>query len=323
MVSAPVAAPVAAPVGRRIQPRPAASARELQLAEFAAVGVMAIWAGNFVVVKAAFSELPPVGYASIRFLIAGLLLLAFCRWREGSVGLPRRDILPVAALGAVGFGIYQVLWTTALSHSTAGNSALIIAATPIFTMLVAVAIGSDTFSWAKAAGALVSFVGVGLVIGAGSGFSLADHLTGDLMTLVAALCWACYVSFGAPVLRRHSPLRTSAWTILSGTVVMAPLGLWQLTRADLSLVTPAGGLAIAYSAVLAGALGNVVVFEGIRLLGPTRITNLQFLPPALAVILAAIFLGETIRPEQVVGGLVIVLGILVARREGTRPRRPA
>lgn len=309
------------PASRRVQPLPRASARELQLAEVAAVGVMAIWAGNFVVVKAAFSELPPVGYASIRFLIAGLLLLAFCRWREGSVGLPRHDLLPVAALGAVGFGIYQVLWTTALSHSTAGNSALIIGSTPILTMLVAVVIGSDTFSRAKAAGALVSFVGLGLVIGAGAGFSLGDHLVGDLMTLVAALCWACYVSFGAPVLRRHSPLRTSAWTILSGTAVMAPLGFWQLAQADLSLVTPAGGLAIAYSAVLAGALGNVVVFEGIRLLGPTRITNLQFLPPALAVILAAIFLGETIRPEQVVGSLVIVLGILLARREGTRPRR--
>ncbi len=39
------------------------------------------------------------------------------------------------------------------------------------------------------------------------------------------------------------------------------------------------------------------------------------------MILAAIFLGETIRPEQVVGSLVIVLGILLARREGTRPRR--
>jgi len=309
------------PAGRRGHPLPRASARELRLAEAAAVGVMAIWAGNFVVVKAAFSQLPPVGYASIRFLIAGLLLLGLCRWREGSVGLPRRDILPVAALGAVGFGIYQVLWSTALSHSTAGNSALIIGATPILTMLVAVVIGSDTFSWTKAAGALVSFVGLALVIGAGAGFSLGDHLVGDLMTLVAALCWACYVSFGAPVLRRHSPLRTSAWTILSGTAVMAPLGLWQLARADLSLVTPTAGLAIAYSAVLAGALGNVVVFEGIRLLGPTRITNLQFLPPALAVILAAIFLGETIRPEQVAGGLVIVLGILLARRAGTRPRR--
>ena len=97
--------------------------------------------------------------------------------------------------------------------------------------------------------------------------------------------------------------------------------MWQLANADLSAVGPAQLGAVAYSALLAGALGNVVVFRGIKLLGPTAITNLQFLPPAVAIVLAAIFLGEPILPTHVVGGAVIVLGVLIARREW-RPRRP-
>ncbi len=67
--------------------------------------------------------------------------------------------------------------------------------------------------------------------------------------------------------------------------------------------------------MLAGALGNVVVFWAIRLLGPTRITNLQFLPPALAIVMAAVFLGEQILPTQLIGGAVIALGVVVARRD--------
>jgi len=292
----------------------AAASAERRLAEVAAVGVMAIWAGNFIVVKSTIPILTPIGYTFLRFLVAGLVLLAICLWREGSVRIPRRDLVPIALLGGIGFGAYQLLWPTALSTTTVGNSALLIASTPIFTALISAAIGADRLGPAKALGAGVAFVGVALVA-ASHGFSLDGGTLGDVLTIAAAICWAAYVSFGAGVLRHHSPLRTTTWAILSGTVVLAPVGLWQLSGADLSVVGPAQVGAVLYSGLLAGALGNVVVFWAIRLLGPTRITNLQFLPPALAIVMAAVFLGEAILPTQLIGGAVIVLGVVVARRD--------
>ena len=51
-----------------------------------------------------------------------------------------------------------------------------------------------------------------------------------------------------------------------------------------------------------------------KLLGPTRVNALQFLVPALAVAMAAIFLGEPIRPIQIVGGAVILAGVALLRR---------
>jgi drug/metabolite transporter (DMT)-like permease len=51
-------------------------------------------------------------------------------------------------------------------------------------------------------------------------------------------------------------------------------------------------------------------------LGPIRFANYQFMLPPLAVILGVVVLGEAIRPAQVVGGFFIVLGILLARRDG-------
>ena len=61
-----------------------------------------------------------------------------------------------------------------------------------------------------------------------------------------------------------------------------------------------------------------------KLLGPTRVTALQFLVPALAVVFAAIFLGEPIRPIQLVGGAIILAGVALLRR-GSWPgrQRPA
>ncbi|MEA2632487.1 MAG: hypothetical protein QOE66_2706, partial [Chloroflexota bacterium] len=166
----------------------------------------------------------------------------------------------------------------------------------------------------KIVGAFVSFAGVGLVIAAGQGLDLGASLFGDVLTLVAAGCWAVYTVFGSSILRRHSPLVTTTWAILAGTVFMAPLGIAQLLTSDLSGFGPPLILAIIYSGTLAAGFANVIVFHGVKLLGPTRITALQFLVPALAVAMAAIFLAEPIRPIQVVGGVIILAGVALLRR---------
>jgi len=73
-------------------------------------------------------------------------------------------------------------------------------------------------------------------------------------------------------------------------------------------------LAILYSGIVAGGLANVVLFRAIALLGPSRIANLQFLVPALTIVLAAFLLGEPVLAVQAAGFGVIVAGIVVARR---------
>jgi drug/metabolite transporter (DMT)-like permease len=275
--------------------------------------VTVLWGGNFIVVKAATAAFPPVGYAFIRFAIAAITLLLVLRWREGSVGIPRRDIVPLAVLGAVGFGLYQILWPTALRFVSAGDSALLIAATPILTALLAVVAGSDTLTVVKLAGALLSLGGVAIVVAGGTGLSLGTSLVGDLLTLAAALCWAIYTAFGAPILRRHSPLRTTTWAMVFGALALLPLGAAQLATMPLDGIEAGVGAAVLYSAFLSAGVSNVIVFHGVRLLGPTRITAFQFLVPAVAVVLAAIFLDEPIQAAQILGGVVIVLGILVTR----------
>ena len=113
---------------------------------------MVLWAANFIVVKSALEVLPPVGFTFLRFVLASLTLFALLRWREGSVGLPRRDLLPICGLGALGFGLYQILWTTGLTTVPAGDSALIIASTPVLVAFLAVAARSDVLTPAKVVG---------------------------------------------------------------------------------------------------------------------------------------------------------------------------
>jgi len=284
-----------------------------RLAEAGVLAVMVLWAANFIVVKSAVAVLPPVGFTFLRFVIASATLLLLLRWREGSIGMPRRDLIAICALGAIGFGVYQILWTTGLTTVPAGDSALLIASTPVLVAILAVAARSDVLTPAKLIGAIVSFVGVGAVIASGPGLSLGRSLGGEAITLLGALCWSFYMAFGAPYLNRYSPLRATAWATVAGTIVLAPIAATQLATVSTAALTPGVLGAVLYSGFLAAGISNVVVQNGIRVVGPTRTAAYQFLVPALAVILAAMFLSEPIRPGQVIGGLVIIGGVLITR----------
>ena len=138
------------------------------------------------------------------------------------------------------------------------------------------------------------------------------------MTLLAAAAWAAYVAFGATLLRRHSPLKTTSWAIVGGLCVMAPFGLIPLIGFDFASVPPGAWLLLLFSSIVSVAVANVVTLHGVRLLGPTRVTSYQFLTPFITLVLAALLLSEPILPGQVVGGLVIGLGILIARGDARR-----
>jgi drug/metabolite transporter (DMT)-like permease len=293
--------------------RDAAPATDRRLAEAGVLIVMVLWAANFIVVKSALVVLPPVGFTFLRFVLASGTLFVLLRLREGSVGLPRRDLLPICGLGALGFGVYQILWTTGLSTVPAGDSALIIASTPVLVAFLAVLAGSDVLTRGKLVGGITSFVGVAIVIASGEGLTLGSEIAGEAITLVAALCWSVYLAFGAPFLGRHSPLRATAWATVAGTVVLAPLAFVQLGASSITSLPPAAIGAVLYSGFLAAGVSNVVVQNGVKVIGPTRTSAYQFLVPALAVVLAALVLSEPIRPGRVAGGLIIVLGVLITR----------
>jgi drug/metabolite transporter (DMT)-like permease len=266
------------------------------------------------VAKAALQDLGPLTFTAARYAIATLTLFVLVRWRLGAGRPPARTALTLLGLGALGFGGYQVLWTVGLTQITAGDSALIIAASPVLTTLLAGAVGMDRLTPPKLLGALVAFAGVAVVVTAGQELSLGASLAGDLLTLGAAVMWAVYTVSATRLLRSVHPLQATAWAVLGGTLALLPIGAAEALTVRAPVVTPFGVGAIVFSGMLAAGVANAFVFNAIRLVGPTRVTVTQLLVPAGAVVLGAIFLAEPVRIAQVIGGVVIVLGVWLARR---------
>jgi len=299
--------------------RPNASPRDRRLAEMGVLLTVAIWSANFVVVKAAIGELGPLTFTAARYVVATVTLFLLVRWRLGPVRPPARLALALVALGMLGFGGYQVLWSIGLTQITAGDSALIIAVSPVLTVLLAGAVGMDRVTTPKVAGALIAFAGVAVVVAAGHELSLGASLIGDLLTLGAAVLWAIYTVVGTRMLRQVDPLQATAWAVLGGTLFLLPFGLFNVMTSPPAVVSLPAVVALLYSGALAAAVANVLVFNAIRLIGPARVTVSQFLVPAGAVVLGAIFLAEPVGVAQVVGGAIIVLGVWLTRRPSILP----
>ena len=300
----------------------ASTSRDRLLAELGVLLVVVCWAANFVVVKAAIGDLPSLVFTGLRYLLASLSLLLLLRWQAGSIRLPARELLISLGLGALGFGVYQVLWVSGLESITAGESALLVATSPIVVALVATALGVEALTPLKVVGIALSFVGTVLVIGAGTGLTLGASLVGDALTLGGTAAYATYTVLTAKAMRTIPPIPLTAWAVVGSTIVLVPLMLWQAATTPGWGLDLGGVLAIAYSGILAAGLANVLISHGVRLVGPTRVTVLQYGVPPLAVVFGAVALAEPILAGHVLGGLVIVLGVIVMRAGEPRGATP-
>jgi drug/metabolite transporter (DMT)-like permease len=123
------------------------------------------------------------------------------------------------------------------------------------------------------------------------------------------------------MLRHIDPLQATAWSVLGGTLFLLPFGAWETATSPAVVITAAAVAGVLYSGVFAAGTANVLVFHAIRLVGPARVSSMQFLVPAVAVLFGAVFLGEVVGPAQVLGGVVIVAGVWMARRPTVIPAR--
>ena len=281
--------------------------------------VVLIWGVNFTVTKGAFARFPPLAFTGVRFALASLLLVPLVRRLEGHDPLPRPVLGRLVVLGVVGNTLYQLGFISGLDRTTASNSALILAAMPSIVALLAVALGFEPLRPKVLGGVLVATVGVVLVVAArGAGFG-GSTMAGDLLTLGAVICWAGY-TLGLRVLPPGiSPLRVTMVTTVAGTPGLVLAGLPEMLGMDWSAVGWQGWAALGYATFLSLLVAYVIWNRSVQVVGPSRTVIYMCLTPLVAVVTAAVFLGERPMPLQAVGAALIIGGVLLTR-EPAEPR---
>jgi drug/metabolite transporter (DMT)-like permease len=291
--------------------RPVASG--LSVTDLLLLCMALIWGLNFIVVKFATGVFAPLAFNSTRILLAVIVLWAIFLARR--LPLPkRRDILLMLALGALGNGLYQILWVEGMARTRASDAALLVAASPAFIQMIGWFRGQDRAGIRGMGGIALSLVGIGLVVtGAANAAKGQSTVSGNAFILGSVLCWSVYSVYLRPLTERVDGLTLSAVTMTGGFIPMLIAAAPSLATTNWSTVPAAGWAAIAYSGLLALVVAYLFWYRGVRVLGPTRASMYSNLQPLVAMLAAWPLLGEIPRTMQLMGALCIIGGLLLTR----------
>lgn len=269
------------------------------------------WGSNFNAAHVLAGDLPALTAAAERFGLAVLVFLLFrlwagkpessLRWRDAGV------LIPLGVLGVFGF---NYSFFVALRTTSALNAALIMALSPLVSVLLSVLLLNVRINRARWAGILLAFAGVLLVI-TGGHFSRLHVAVGDMWMLIACLMWSLY-SVGAKRYAAHiPPMQFARWTVSIGALV--------LIVAALSLETPLTSLGgapmrthglLLYMAICGSVLAYVFWLKGVHAIGPDKAAIAFNLVPVFTL-LVNLLLGKLPEAAQLAGLVLVLVGVLV------------
>jgi drug/metabolite transporter (DMT)-like permease len=289
------------------------------LAEAGLGAMVLIWALNFSVVKRALEAFDPLGFNALRFILASAFVYVVLRAR-GPIRLPSRaDAVRLLVLGTVGNVLYQIAFIFGLNLTRAGNASVMMALAPLFIALLSWRVGHEQPGRNTWLGGVCSLLGVALV----SGGALQVHsewrvLAGDAILICAALIWAFYTVGSRPLIERYGSVQTTAWTLWSGGVVLALIGVPSLRAQDWGAVDAVAWAGLLFSAFLSIGLAYLIWYRGVEKLGNTRTSIYSNLTPAAALVIAAVWLGERLTLASVLGAAMTIGGVMLVRLDRGR-----
>src|SRR6266511_2916695 len=282
-----------------------------------------LWGASFMFIKVGVREIPPPTFVCLRFAIAALVLAPVVLLRLGSsvvTSTLRREWAPLLLLGLVNSAVPITSLSWAETRIDSGLAAVLQAAAPLFTLLLALRFSrSDVVSGLRLAGLFLGFGGVALLVGA----QPRGNIGAALAVTFSALCYATGALYGSHRLAHLPPLLTTLGALTAAALSLVPFALaeppsqvpsWKVTGSLLALAI--GGTAIAY--VLYYAL-----FAGA---GAARSIQITYLVPAIALAYGVLLLGEPLTVSAVAGLALVLTGVTFGtgvvqrrRRTGVQP----
>lgn len=281
------------------------------------VVTMLAWGGTWVAARYAVQTVAPLGVAVWRFLFAAASLLALVVWKHGRLpALSRRELLLVLGLGATGIFLYNLFFLYGMQHIAAGRGALVVATTPIITLLAAAWLLKEGMTALKAAGSLLALAGCLTVIGKGDPFALLGGKVGAGETLIlgCAVMWSAYTLLGRLGTQSMPALTMTAYASTAGFLMLLVLAL----LADPARLVPDYSLGAWIAILFLGLFGTTLGFTwfsaAVQEIGAQRASIFINLVPVAAVLQGALLLGERLDLSALLGGALVISGVLLTQR---------
>lgn len=285
----------------------------LSLTYLKLIGAMFMWGGTWIAGRIIAQELAaPLAVASLRFVLAGLVVAAFALSSGRRLPLPanRKEWLTICGLAFTGVFLYGLCFFYGLQRIAAGRGALVVALNPVMVTLLAWLLGQETMQARKGLGITIALIGCLTVIGNGEPLALLQGSVGpgEWLILGCALSWASYTLIGRHITRTLPPLAVTLYASLLGALF---LGLAAGYEGRIEAATWSWRIwaSMGFLAIFGTAMAYTWFTAAVHQIGAARASVFINLVPVFAVLQAAVLLDERLGLPVLVGGLLVIAGV--------------
>ena len=270
-----------------------------------------LFAINYIVSKLGMSSFDPFTFAYLRVVGAAIVLNVLI---TGVAPLSRADFKRVVLYSLLGVVINQSMFLGGLALTSAHAAAILITAVPLFTLGAAMVFKEERVTAMKVAGIALAAAGALTVVGGEGLGGAAKSVIGDLLIVGNSLSYALFLVLSKPDMARLVPRRVIARMFAIASVLMLPIAAVPMLRLHWRTIPPSAWLSLAF--VIAGPTIAAYLLNAWALAhtDSSLVAAYTYLQPILTVVMAAMFLGEQIRPLAIVAGVLIFTGVWLAGR---------
>lgn len=268
-----------------------------------------LWGGIYPGARLALREIPVVDFTFLRLVLAAAVLAAV--WLPRRCPVSRGFWRPIVVAG-IAQAAFQILLVGGLRWTTAGQSAILLATSPILTAAWLALRGGETLDRRRWTGLVTGIAGVALLVWGAAGGLDAPRLLGDLFALGAAAAWSWYSFAVAPVVAAAGTWQATGWAMGIAMCLFAPLALPGIARHAWAAVSWPAWAGLVYGGTAGMVLAMALWGRSLHRFGQRQTMVYVYLEPVSAVVIAAVLLGESLSPIQTAGALLTFAGVWLA-----------
>lgn len=269
-----------------------------------------VWGASFIFIGIAVKELPTLLIVFVRVALAALILLPVYWLWQGALPKDARSWISFAGVSLTNNIIPFTLIVYGQHSITASLASVLNATTPFFGLIVLAAAGAEGLSGRKIVSLLLGLVGVAVLRGVNF-TDLNQETIGILACLGASLSYGVGSLWQKKRVMGVPPVTTATCQLICSTIIMAVFAFAFSTPLQLASTSGSTWLALILLAAISTSFAYLLFFKIITRSGPMAANLVTMMIPVSAIIMAALWLGERITAQEVVGALLIGLGLLV------------
>lgn len=275
------------------------------------VTLSVLWGSSFLFVGVAVDEVRPFTLVTARLIIAGLILYGAIHVMGLSLPRDRLSWRDFFIMGFFNSLVPFCLIAWGQTQIASGLASILISSAPLFAIVLAhFATDNEPMTPARAAGVLIGFSGVIVMVGPSALAGIGGAFLPQLAVLGAAGAYGLSVVFATRFSRRGvAPLATATGQMTTGSVIMLPVAVVIDKPWSLAIPSPEVMAAVVAVAVLSTAVAYIIYYRLLSTAGSVNLILVNFLVPVTGVLLGGIVLGERLAPRHFLGMAAIAVGL--------------